>query len=362
MKPLERIRRTLARQPADRLPVGPYLANWTAGFAGIPISAYCRDAKQMAAAQIAAWERIQHDIVFPDGDNYYLAEGLGCAVEFPEDDFPSLKRPALDHVDQVFDVPVPDPKRDGRMPVYLEATRRIAEAIGDRAAIRVPGTGPFAVASYLIGMQAFLTEVALIEAGRTAHAAAVERMLDLAAETLIRFGLAQLEAGAHILQCGDSLASGSVISPETFRRFVLPRHRRVFEAWKQAGAITVLHVCGNNTRMLGLLADTGADIVAIDSLVSLRLAKETIGDRVCLIGNIDPVHVMLQGSPSQVRAAARQCIEDTGGDGYILGTGCEIPPGTPLENILALVEVAGEHEGGAGSVAGHRGHYRRGRD
>lgn len=347
MKPLERIRRTLARQPIDRLPVGPYLANWTASFAGIPLSTYCTDARQMAAVQLAAWERLGQDVIFPDADNYYLAEGFGCVSCLYEDNFPALERPALEHPQQVFELEVPDPYRDGRMPVYLEATQRIAEQVGDQAVIRVPGTGPFAVASYLIGIEPFLVEVGQIQKGRdVSNAAAVERMLDLAAEAVTRFGLAQLRAGAHILQCGDSLASGSVISPVTFRRFVLPRHQKIFSTWKQAGAITVLHVCGNNARMLDLFAETGADIVAIDSLVDLRLAKETIGDRVCLIGNIDPVAVMLQGSAERVEAVAQECVNAAAaGGGYILGTGCEVPPGTPLENLQTLVRVAHEYRG-----------------
>jgi uroporphyrinogen decarboxylase len=347
MKPLERIRRAIAHQPIDRLPVGPYLANWTASFAGVPLSTYCTDARQMAAVQLAAWERVGQDVIFPDADNYYLAEGFGCVSCLYEDNFPALERPALERPQQVFDLAVPDPYRDGRMPVYLEATQRIAEQVGDQAVIRVPGTGPFAVASYLIGIEQFLFEVGRIQQGRDlSNAAAVERMLDLAAEAVMRFGLAQLRAGAHILQCGDSLASGSVISPVTFRRFVLPRHQKIFSAWKKAGAITALHICGNNMRMLDLFAETGADIVAIDSMVDLRLAKETIGDRVCLIGNIDPVAVMLQGSAAQVEANAQACIAAAAaGGGYILGTGCEVPPGTPLENLQTLVRVAHEHQG-----------------
>ncbi len=347
MKPLERIRRTLARQPVDRLPVGPYLANWTASFAGVPLSTYCTDARQMAAVQLAAWQRVGQDVIFPDADNYYLAEGFGCVSRFFEANFPTLARPALEHPQQVFDLEVPDPYRDGRMPVYLEATQRIAEQVGDQAVIRVPGTGPFTVASFLIGMDWFLADIGRILHGRDmSNAAAVERMLDLAAEAVIRFGLAQLRAGAHILQCGDSLASGSVISPATFRRFVLPRHQHIFGAWKQAGALTTLHVCGDNAHMLDLFAETGADIVAIDSMVDLRLAKETIGDRVCLIGNIDPVAVMFQGSAAQVKANAQACIAAAAaGGGYILGTGCEVPPGTPLENLQTLVRVAHEHRG-----------------
>jgi uroporphyrinogen decarboxylase len=296
----------------------------------------------MAEAQLAAWESIGYDILFPDADNYYLVEPFGCQLAFYDDSVPALVRPALTRLEEVFDLEVPDPWRDGRMPVYLEATHRIAEVVGDEAVIRVPGTGPFAVASYLIGMQAFLTEIALIEHDLDkTHNAAIERMLELATETVIRFGLAQLEAGAHILQCGDSLASGGVVSPKTYRRFILPWHQKIFENWKQAGAITVLHVCGDNHRSLELLAETGAHIVAIDSLVDLHLAKKTIGDHVTLIGNIDPVGVMYHGDYETAHRAAEACISAAAkGGGYILGTGCEIPPGSPADNVRALVNAA----------------------
>ncbi|HKZ54449.1 MAG TPA: uroporphyrinogen decarboxylase family protein [Anaerolineales bacterium] len=344
MKPLDRIRAALARQPLDRLPVGPYVANWTAWHAGLPLSTYCTDGRQMADAHLAAWEQIGYDVIFPDADNYYLAEGFGCRSNLYEDNFATLAKPALEDPQQAFGLDVPDPQRDGRMPVYLEATRRIAQRVGDRAVVRVPGTGPFAVAAYLIGVEAFLLEIATIESGSDSkNAGAVEYMLDLAGEALIRFGLAQLAAGAQILQCGDSLASGSVISPRTYQRFVLPRHRRIFAAWKEAGAITALHICGDNRRMLELFATTGADIVAIDTLVDLTWAKRAIGDRAGLIGNVDPVGVMLEGSAAAVEAAARQCIAAaSAGGGYILGTGCEVPPGAPVENLRAFVRAAHE--------------------
>ena len=342
MKPFERIQRTVARQPIDRVPVGPYLANWTARYAGIPLSTYCTDAGEMARVQIAAWEIIKHDVIFPDADNYYIAEAFGCRSHLEKDNFPSLESPAFENPEQVFRLEIPDPERDGRMPVYLKATRLIAQQVGDRAALRVPGTGPFALAAYMIGVEKFLYEIGMIMRELDlSNLAAIERMLEVASETVTRFGLAQIRAGAKILQCGDSLASGSVIKPQAFRRFVLPYHQRIFSAWKEAGAVTVLHVCGANDHMLDLFADTGADIVAVDSLVDLRLAKEKIGGRVTLIGNISPVEVMLNGSTELVEITAKDCIDAAGaGGGYILGTGCEVPPDSPVENLITLVNTA----------------------
>jgi MtaA/CmuA family methyltransferase len=247
----------------------------------------------------------------------------------------------VESFDQVFGIEAPNPPRDGRMPVVLEAIERLRAGLGPEVVIRAPGTGPFALASYLVGIDRFLLAVAKLSRGRDEHLRpALEHMLELTTGTLIRFGLAEIEAGADIVQCGDSLASCSVISPATFEEWVLPYHRRVFSAWKEAGATTLLHVCGDNTRILGLLADTGADIVAIDHLVDLASAKKEIGGRVTLIGNLDPVSVVRFGTPEDVTGAAEAALEAAASGGrYILGTGCEVPVGTATENLRALLAV-----------------------
>ena len=113
---------------------------------------------------------------------------------------------------------------------------------------------------------------------------------------------------------------------------------------RQAGALTLLHICGDNTRILDLQAQTGADIIAIDHAVDLRLAKQRIGNKVCLIGNMDPVGTLLFGSVADVERAAHACLEASApGGGYILGTGCEVPQDTPLENLQAVIRVGQAH-------------------
>jgi uroporphyrinogen decarboxylase len=338
----DRVLAAAAGRPTDRLPVAPYVANWAARAARVPLARYCRDGATMARVHVAAFEQIGYDVVFPDCDNYYLAEGFGCRTTIPDDNIPSLERPAVDDIEQVFDLAAPDPRRDGRMPVILEAITSLRSTLGYEAAIRAPGTGPFALASYLIGMEAFLLALARVHHhGDERLRPAIEHMLDITTEGLIRFGLAEIEAGADIVQCGDSLASCDVISPAMYERWVLPRHRRVFAAWKAAGAVTALHICGDNTRALQLHADTGADIVAIDHRIDLAHAKREIGDRACLIGNLDPVETMRFGSAADVTRRAEACTTaaSTGGR-YILGTGCEVPVDTPPKNLQALAAVA----------------------
>ncbi len=89
------------------------------------------------------------------------------------------------------------------------------------------------------------------------------------------------------------------------------------------------------------MADSGADLVEIDHKVSLKTAKQLIGDRVCLIGILDPSAVLLYGTPERVAEASQQCIDDAGrGGAFILGSGCEVAYYTPQENMKAMIATA----------------------
>jgi len=114
----------------------------------------------------------------------------------------------------------------------------------------------------------------------------------------------------------------------------------VLQAWKEYGAKTLLHICGDSSKVLDLYAQTGADIIEVDHKVDLALARRIVGDRACVIGNVDPVTVLLQGTPESVRAASEGCLEAGHGRGYVLGSGCVVPRITPIENVKAMVQVA----------------------
>ena len=332
---------TLERTPVEGVPVGPMMLDLGAAVIDVPIGRFCTDPEVMARGQLALHEEVGQDVIFVGCDNYYIAEGFGCETELPDDETPHLLRPPLTSIGDVYELEVPDPLTDGRMPVVLEATRLVRAAVGDEVAIRTPGTGPFALASYFVGTQEFLIELGLAKAGMAgSDRDAIHHALDLAAEALIAFGKACFDAGADLLHCGDSLASCDVISASDYEEWALPYERKVIQAWKDYGAKTLLHICGDSSKVLGLYADTGADVIEVDHKVDLALAMREIGDRSCVIGNVDPVTVLLQGTPGQVHAEARRCLEIGSGGGYILGSGCVVPRITPLENVRAMVQAA----------------------
>jgi hypothetical protein len=219
----ERVLRAIRRQPTDCVAAMPYMYDIAAETAGIPVLEFCTDPQAMVRAQLALHEQVGQDVIAIGADNYYIAEGFGCGTTRNPDEIPAMIKPPLENIAEVFDLEVPDPQRDGRMPVMLEALKLARKAVGDTVALRSPGTGPFALASYFIGSQQWLLEIAMVEHGlEGANEEAVLHALELSTEALIRFGKACHDAGADILHCGDSLASCNVISPGTYQRFSWP--------------------------------------------------------------------------------------------------------------------------------------------
>jgi uroporphyrinogen-III decarboxylase len=100
-----------------------------------------------------------------------------------------------------------------------------------------------------------------------------------------------------------------------------------------------LHICGNISRILEPIGRLGCDIVDLDFMVSVAEARRAMGPEQILLGNIDPVRTLRDGSPESIRAALAECHRQAG-ERYIVGAGCEIPRGTPRENVLAMTDFA----------------------
>ena len=341
----ERVLAAVQFRPTDVLPVQPLIAEYSTVTLRMSMRDYYTSAENLAGAQIATYRALGHDMLFLASDQYYIPEGLGGRYDFPENEAPAQLEPPAHTLDQVFDLEVPDPHTAGRMPMVLDAIRRVHRALGGEVALRAPGIGVTSMAASLIGLDRFLEALGLIEMELPeARPDVIMRCFELAAETLTRWGMACREAGADIQNHGDSLASCDVLSPRVYARWSQPYERKVISAWKAEGLPAILHICGNTTPILPLMAETGAACLEIDHKVDLRTAKDVVGRRACLIGNLDPVAVLVEGTPAQVRQAAADCIAAAAaGGGYILGSGCHVPRATPLQNLRDMVSAAHTH-------------------
>jgi uroporphyrinogen decarboxylase len=343
----------------DVLPVGLYNGNQAVVAAGFHIGECCTDGKKLAEAQLASWEELGQDVITVVSDGMYIAEAMGSVVAHHRDSLPSLETPAVREISDIARLRKPDPRRDGRMPVYLEAIRVVRGRAGDTVAIRGCGAGPFVQACHLMGTERFVLELAQAEHGLSDSGPALHELLGLCCDILVDFVSVQLELGATIVQLGDSSASPDIISPDIYEKFALPYEQRFFDTvrplCRAKGAVSLLHICGNTTKILPLLARTGADLIEVDHKVDLGEAKRAVGGRAALIGNLDPAGSLLFGKAVDVEGAARDCIEKAAaGGGFILGSGCEVAVATPRGNLEAAVRTARAHRysmEGAGGAA-----------
>jgi uroporphyrinogen decarboxylase len=332
----ERVYRVLAGKLPDRVPVLAQNFQNTAYLAGMALNDLCLNADLMADAQLAAWERFKYDIIDVENGTVAMAGALGCPVEYPKDQPPRLLGPAIERLEDVDRLRPVDPTRDGSLPVLLRATRLITERLKGRACVLGEADqGPFNLAAMLVGMEEFL--LATVDPERWD---AVHRLLEFTTEQCRRLALAQIDAGADFTQIGEPLAGPDLSSPAVYRQFAFPYEKRLVDGLRKEGALLAIHICGNATRIMGDLADTGAAMLQTDSKVDMVRCRQLTEGRAVLMGNVDTT-LMATGQLEAVEAAARDAIRAMGRHGwFFLSSGCTIGATTPAESTDAIMSAA----------------------
>ena len=329
MNSYTRVMNRLRGEPVDRAPNFDIVMGFGMRYLGKPLRGYFLDHRQLCAAHLAVAQAFSIDVVSIIADSYRESSDLGAQIEYPEDDLPRPVRPLFSGVEDFKEYSLPYPLIGPRMGDAVEGCRLFHRQVGGEIPIMGWVEGALAQANILVGDQALLYSL-------YDRPAWVHDLLELCTQVETAFALAQIEAGADIIGLGDAIAS--LVSPAMYREFALPYEQRIFQAVHAAGGIGRLHICGNTTRILEDMLASGADIIDIDWMVDIRKAVQVFGDRVALCGNFDPVAVMLQGTPADVETAVRVCLEQ-GGPRYFSAAGCEIPEGTPHQNLLAQTQV-----------------------
>lgn len=333
----ELVQAVLGGRDAPRFPVGPLAVHFTATPAGVDARRYTTSADALAECVITYYERFRPDAVWISSDTWVTAEAMGAEVGFIGHDQPMccVGGPIVRSARDLGAIPRPDPHSLGRMPLMLQALRTVRERIGGEAFIvGCFDQSPFSLACGLAGRSEVLDAVA---ADRPFIDALLERCIEHAAE----YALAMAEAGADMLSTGDSPAG--LVGPEIYQRVALPAERRLFGAIRARCDLPLsLHICGRAAHILAHMAESGADVLEIDAGVDLGRACEVVPSRIALWGNLDPIRVLQNGTPEDVRLAAEQAIRTVRHAGrrrFVLSSGCTLSQSTPPENVRALIEV-----------------------
>ncbi len=166
-----------------------------------------------------------------------------------------------------------------------------------------------------------------------------EKLLAVSIQTAI----AMARVGAEAFYIGETF--GQFMSPDQFKELCLPYFQQFVQTLRPYGPLIYLHMCGQVTHLLDLMAETGVDCVEpMDEVggTSVAQTKQRIGDQVALMGGVNTV-VLARGTLEEVREDCIRCIREAGADGgYILAAGDMLPTETDPEKVKLMLECAKE--------------------
>jgi uroporphyrinogen decarboxylase len=329
---------------------------------GISFRDYYRDPETMLRAQILSqkWlmEHIRTDAYsitgpwvggWTDFQNTFESGSLGCEIVFPDDDIPWVGPGWVDTDADLRKLEAMDFIHTGINARQI-AYRKAMMAVADRYPVRFKGgpvfypgadpalthtsDGPFGVAGDLMGQ----TELFIAVKERPDF---VRELLRIVTEKLIAYlDFCWEEEGLPVpkdFAWTDDLAVS--LSAKAYREVVLPFEKQL--RFNFNGRLS-LHMCGATDHLLEIFTNDLAihEFQGFGYQVDLHRVADVMGGRVVLIGNVNPM-LIHSGTPAEVREATRRVIEILGPHrGLIIQDGSNVPPGSPLENINAMMEAA----------------------
>lgn len=282
------------------------------------------DAEKMAALAIAGHSILGFDVVMPLFSVCHEAAAMGCNVNWggmeamPESGGPIFR--------DVGDIRIPgDFLSRSSCQVPLKAVSLLKARSGEGAAVCGKVFGGWTQAYHYFGVENFL--ITTIDDPDKAH-----RILDKLMPVTVCFAQAQIDAGADCILLADH-ATSDLCSPGAYREFLLPRHKELARLIK---APVILHICGNTSDRIGMIAETQLDCFHWDTKTgTAEQVRKLAGQKLSLMGGISNL-MLLNGMPEDVSAAAVEAAE---ADCDVIGPECAIPLSTPLANLQAISAI-----------------------
>jgi MtaA/CmuA family methyltransferase len=332
----ERVLAHLADRPVDSLPFMPVTMMFACDRIGAKYGEYATDHRVMVEAQLRTAEEFDIDHVSAISDPAREAADCGATIRYYPDQPPAVDEDnaVLAEKERLLTLRMPEPSMAPRMSDRVRAVELFKQRVGTDKFIEGWVEGPCAEASDLRGINRLMVD--LID-----DPAFVVDLFEFTVEMGLRFARAQIESGADVIGVGD--AAASLVGPRLYEKVVWPYEKRLMDGIHGMGGRVRLHICGNTSKILAGMGRLGAEIVDLDSLARMDDGRAAMGPEQVLLGNIDPVRVLRDGTPETVYAAMAECHRQAG-PRYIAGAGCEVPRDTALVNLDAMRRYARGHK------------------
>ena len=330
----ERVLAVLNGQQPDHRPYMPITMMFAADVLGVKYLQYIRDHKTMADAQIKTAEMFGFNHVSTIAPTSEAVD-LGAKFQWFDDQPPGIiEQEALlaDKAD-LARLPAPGSVFGASMEDRVRGVELLRRRVGNELIIEGWVEGPCSDAADLRGINRLMIDF-------SDDPAFVADLFDYSVGLAIGFATAQIQAGADIIGIGDPPAS--LVGPRVYKEQVWSWQKKMVEAIHAKGAKVRLHICGNTRRILAGLGELGCDLVDVDSPVPFEQARAQLGPLQTLIGNLDPVRDVRNGSPESIQKSL-EALQQQAGKRWIVGAGCEIVRDTPHENMRTIMMFARSH-------------------
>lgn len=331
MTPKERLNAFLTGNEMDRSLCMPIVTSYAAKITGDNVKDFQLDPKVMAKCHIEVYKKLKYDLIYLFTNCSAIAEAMGQELFYYEDEPAGCLDPIIKGEEDLSKIKVCS-ENDGKLSVYYDALDILNKEIGDEVYLSVCFSGPLSTAATLRGVEEFVKET--YKNPELCH-----KLLRLSTDSCKVFMKKCIEKGA-VPVILEPISSGSIFSPKMFMDFSFPYVKELVDYAHELKALIAFHICGKTNKIIGKMADTGADIVSFD-ICDLTIAKEKVNGRAVLLGNVTPADILLFGKSEEVEKICADSLEFMKDykPGFVLATGCELPKKIPYENLEAMMRA-----------------------
>ena len=335
MNSLERLIASGNGEPLDCVPVAPGIGHYAAIKAKQPMTKVAYDPELMAEVVTKSVLRHGYDSCSPITDYGLGTECMGSRAVIRDWEQTYVDEFAVSTEADIAKLSLPDPLKDGRMPVIIECEQILVESLGDKVGVSGALSGPLSFAANLRGTMPIVMDM-------VKNPAMVHQLMEISLEATKAFVGAQIQrSGVTTINIYDPVST--LISNKMVEEYSFYYLEQLIQYIHSLGSLVLLHICDDTTRLLNRMVEIGANILSLDVQVDLAEAKKIVGDRASISGNV-ATNNLVRNTPEQIYQEACACIDKAAvGGRFTLSSSCEVPFETPEENIDAMVRAAREY-------------------
>jgi uroporphyrinogen-III decarboxylase len=341
----QNIKKAYKLQKVDKIPV--YFSDqldFLHGFQNIDCDLYHINAEIMLNAQRAFNQRFRGTgILGPNFGVMMEASAFGAQILISKQNPPWVLEMCHDFDELTeFEASLaePDPRYSGNLPLFYQTYFFMKHLCGDQLAPPMGALASIDIMSLMIGFENLAVAIKL-------NPEIVHKLLQKVNRFLIRFIEAKAETfNVQKIEMIDLYGDNAgYLSKNDFQEFVLPYNKEIYDYFSNETSVNLYHCDGRVSHFIDLIPEMNCNcLYSFDPTADLKSVVEKIGNRVCLVGNLDPIRLLRNGTPQQVKEKCKELIEiGKKAPGFVLSSGGELANGTPPENIDAVLEAIDEY-------------------